>query len=45
MAINSFRKDAMDKNPFTRALAVRTMGCLRIKGIVEYLDEPLIKSL
>ena len=43
MAINSFQKDGMDKrNPFTRGLAVRTMGCLRIKGIIEYLHEPLI---
>jgi len=29
--INTFRKDAVDKsNPFLRALAVRTMGCIRI---------------
>ena len=32
LAINSFRKDAMDKqNPFLRAMAVRTMGCIRVK--------------
>lgn len=32
MAINSFRKDARDKtNPFLRALAIRTMGCIRVK--------------
>ena len=45
LAINSFTKDATDSNPFTRALAVRTMGCLRIKGIVEYLSKPLSLSL
>ena len=46
MAVNSFQKDGLDmKNPFTRGLAVRTMGCLRIKGIIEYLKEPLKSSL
>lgn len=46
MAINSFCKDAIDqKNPFMRGLAVRTMGCLRIRGIVEYLQVPLQESL
>lgn len=33
------------KNPFLRGLAVRTMGCLWIKGIIEYLKDPLKKSL
>ena len=34
LGTNSFRKDAKDKgNPFLRALAVRTMGCIRIKQI------------
>jgi len=42
LAINSFRKDAKDKsNPFLRALAVRTMGCIRVKMITEYLFDPL----
>lgn len=46
MAVNSFTKDAKDMtNPFTRGLAVWTMGCLRVKGIVEYLKEPLLSSL
>ena len=36
----------MDKNnPFLRALAVRTMGCIRVKLITEYLCDPLKKSL
>ncbi len=35
MGVNTFRKDAIDRNnPFLRALAVRTMGCIRIKDIV-----------
>lgn len=46
LAINSFRKDAMDKqNPFLRALAVRTMGCIRVKQITEYLMDTLRKAL
>ena len=32
LAINTFRKDARDKtNPFLRGLAVRTMGCIRVR--------------
>lgn len=32
LGVNTFRKDAINKsNPFLRALAVRTMGCIRIK--------------
>lgn len=32
LAINTFCKDSKDpKNPFLRGLAVRTMGCLRVK--------------
>lgn len=39
-------QDAVDKtNPFLRALAVRTMGCIRIKDIVQYLCDPLKKAL
>lgn len=46
LGTNSFRKDAKDKgNPFLRALAVRTMGCIRIKQIAEYLCDPLKLAL
>ena len=46
LATNTFRKDAIDKkNPFMRGLAVRTMGCLRVKEIIEYLIQPLKESL
>lgn len=42
MAVNSFQKDAREKmNPLMRALAVRTMGCIRIERITEYLCESL----
>ena len=46
MSINSFSKDAMDKsNPFKRGVAIRTMGYLKIKEVVEYLREPLLSSI
>lgn len=43
LAINTFRKDAADSNPLVRALAVRTMGCIRLDQVTEYLLEPLRK--
>ncbi|KAG7278178.1 hypothetical protein CRUP_002138 [Coryphaenoides rupestris] len=43
MAVNSF--DCEDPNPLIRALAVRTMGCIRVDKITEYLCEPLRKCL
>ena len=45
MVVNSFRKDATQKdNPLLRALAVRTMGCIKVSIINEYLCEPLEKA-
>lgn len=43
LAINTFRKDASDPNPLIRSLAVRTMGCIRLDQVTEYLLEPLRK--
>ena len=45
LAVNTFVKDAEDLNPLIRALAIRTMGCLRAEKIVDYLFEPLRKGL
>lgn len=46
MGTNTFRKDANDRNnPFLRGLAVRTMGCIRIKDITGYLCDPLKEAL
>ena len=45
LAVNTFVKDTQDPNPLVRALAVRTMGCIRVDKIVEYLCEPLRKCL
>lgn len=38
-------QDCEDANPLIRALAVRTMGCIRVDKITEYLCEPLRKCL
>lgn len=38
-------QDCEDTNPLIRALAVRTMGCIRVDKITEYLCEPLRKCL
>lgn len=41
LAVNTFHKDASDTNPLIRALAVRTMSCIRVEQITEYLTQPL----
>ena len=41
LAVNTFRKDASDPNPLIRALAVRTMGCIKLGEVIEYLLDPL----
>jgi len=45
MAVNTFVKDSADPNPTVRALAVRTMGCIRVDRISEYLCDPLANAL
>jgi AP-1 complex subunit beta-1 len=45
LAVNTFVKDASDPNPLIRALAVRTMGCIRVDRITEYLCEPLSRAI
>ena len=45
LAVNTFVKDSADENPLIRALAIRTMGCLRVEKIVDYLMDPLKKAL
>ncbi|KAJ3216080.1 hypothetical protein HDU67_009960 [Dinochytrium kinnereticum] len=45
LAVNTFVKDTDDINPLIRALAIRTMGCLRVEKIIDYLLEPLKKGL
>lgn len=46
MAINTFRKDSTEKvNPLVRSLAVRTMGCIGIEEMLEYLLGPLGEAM
>ena len=45
LAVNTFVKDTDDSNPLIRALAIRTMGCLRAEKIIDYLCDPLQKCL
>ncbi|KAJ1758314.1 beta-adaptin [Coemansia sp. RSA 1752] len=45
LAINTFVKDAEDSNPLIRALAIRTMGCLQVQEVLDYLCDPLRKCL
>ncbi|KAL5060721.1 hypothetical protein RYX36_032325 [Vicia faba] len=43
--LNTFVKDSQDPNPLIRALVVRTMGCIRVDKITEYLCDPLQRCL
>lgn len=45
MVVNLFRKDVMKGTPLIKALAVRTMGCLRVHKLNEYLSDPLKDAL
>jgi AP-1 complex subunit beta-1 len=46
MSVNSFIRDAKDKsNSVVRAMAIRTMGCLRVRDLSEYLVQPLMDAL
>ena len=46
LAVNTFRKDAREKvNPLIRGLAVRTLGCIGIEAVLEFLMEPLKESM
>lgn len=45
LVVNTFQKDANSSSPLIRALAIRTMGCIHVDRITEYLAEPLSKAL
>ncbi|KNC56375.1 coatomer [Thecamonas trahens ATCC 50062] len=44
-AINTFLKDTHNHNPLIRALAIRTMGSIRVDTMIEHLTEPLTAAL
>lgn len=45
LCVSTFQKDCSDPNPLIRALAIRTMGCIRVDKVTEYLCEPLRLTL
>lgn len=45
LTVNTLRKDANDRNPTVRGLALRSMSSLRIPNIVEYIQQPLQAGL
>lgn len=45
LAVNTFVQDAENPNPLIRALAIRTMGCIRVDKMIDYMEEPLRKTL
>lgn len=45
LCVNTFVKDTSDYNPLIRALAIRTMGCLRVERMVDYLVPPLTTAV
>jgi vesicle coat complex subunit len=45
LAVNTFVQDTEDPNPLVRALAIRTMGCVRVDKMVDYMEIPLNRTL
>lgn len=45
LAVSTFLRDSQDANPLIRALAIRTMACIRVTEIVEYIVDPLRRCL
>ncbi|KAH8620413.1 putative Adaptin N terminal putativeputative [Trypanosoma vivax] len=45
MAVNTFLQDTTSTSPIVRALAIRTMMCLRVDSVVEYILEPLRRAV
>uniref|UniRef100_A0A8C5LXW6 AP complex subunit beta n=1 Tax=Leptobrachium leishanense TaxID=445787 RepID=A0A8C5LXW6_9ANUR len=45
LAINTLCKDCSDPNPMVRGLALRSMCNLRMPGIQEYIQQPILRGL
>ena len=43
--MNHHSQDCDHPNPLVRALAIRTMGCIRVGDITQYMCDPLRKCL
>ncbi|RNE99424.1 putative beta-adaptin [Trypanosoma conorhini] len=45
MVVNTFLQDTTNSSPIVRALAVRTMLCIRVDAVTEYTLEPLRRAV
>jgi AP-4 complex subunit beta-1 len=45
MCINSLRRDCDNEDPMVRGLALRSLCNLRLLSIMEYVEQPIQKSL
>ncbi|XP_007169424.1 AP-4 complex subunit beta-1 isoform X1 [Balaenoptera acutorostrata] len=45
LAINTLCKDCSDPNPMVRGLALRSMCSLRLPGVQEYIQQPVLNGL
>mmetsp|Transcript_26734 Transcript_26734/g.33423 ORF Transcript_26734/g.33423 Transcript_26734/m.33423 type:complete len:799 (-) Transcript_26734:407-2803(-) len=45
MAINTLLRDCSNEDPMVRGLALRSLSSLRLKEVVEYVQEPIRRSL
>ena len=45
LAVNTFLQDSSNESPIVRALALRSMMCLRVDSVLEYTLEPLRRCL
>uniref|UniRef100_A0A8C2LXD9 AP complex subunit beta n=1 Tax=Cricetulus griseus TaxID=10029 RepID=A0A8C2LXD9_CRIGR len=45
LAINTLCKDCSDPNPMVRGLALRSMCSLRMPGVQEYIQQPVLNGL
>ena len=43
--LSRFSQDLTDHNPLVRALALRTMGCIRVEKIAEFMVEPVMRAI
>ena len=45
MCINTLQRDCVNEDPMVRGLALRSLCSLRLPSVLEYIEEPLRKSL
>ncbi|XP_068194281.1 AP-4 complex subunit beta-1 isoform X2 [Antennarius striatus] len=45
LVVNTLRKDCQDSNPMVRSLALRNMSNLRLPGLLEYVEQPVVAGL